>query len=191
MKETATNYKEYALNDSTHWEWHTTFVGMHMQHNYRVYHILDEVFKANPQIARIVEIGTGDGALTTYLALWAINLGISIATVDNTVSKNLRLLQKLFVRTIIGDESSDDTASQLLAFISNAPIFLLCDGGCKQREFDYWAPRLPKDSIISVHDLGTEFDPNLASSEAQSSTAPILKHRWMEMNSQLAIYQVK
>ena len=69
-------------NSEKSWTWHITFVGQYMQHNYWLYHMLDNIIENNPQIKSIVEIGTGYGALTTVLGLYGIKKNIPVFTVD-------------------------------------------------------------------------------------------------------------
>lgn len=183
-------YEEYKLNDTAHWEWHTTFLGQLMQHNYRLYFILDEVFKIH-KFERIVEIGTGHGALTTYLALWGIKQGSKVLTLDFKPEAASEFLKKLGVITITGDEYSDDVRRLMIKFIGDKKTFLICDGGAKQDEFDYWAVRLPSGSVIAAHDLNVEFGEKNINPIALKRVSPILEDRWMEMNSQIAIYELR
>lgn len=44
-----------------------TFVGQYIRHNYYEYYMLDDIIENNPQIKSIIEIGTGNGALTMVL----------------------------------------------------------------------------------------------------------------------------
>jgi hypothetical protein len=186
-----TNYDEYRLNDDKHWEWHTTFIGRLMQHNYRVYHILDGVFKIAPNLGAIVEIGTGCGALTTYLGLWGLHLNIPVLTVDNVRSTDTdAFLQRLGVTVLDGDVFSTEVYRKIKEFVGQRPVFLLCDGGAKQREFDTWARLLVSGSFIAAHDLGHEFSVENISEWTRTLVTPVMEERWNEMNAQIAIFKV-
>lgn len=172
-------------------QWHTTFVGQHMQHNYRLYFVLDEVFRTQPQIKEIIELGTGCGALTTYLALWAIKLNLrSILTTDKQVLHNVKFLSKLGVIFTQGDIFSPNGHLNNVD-LAILPLLFICDGGDKQREFETFAPKLKSGSIICAHDLGTEFFDEKISPEVRAKVEPIMRERWMECNVRFAIYKVK
>lgn len=171
--------------------WHTTFVGQHMQHNYRLYFVLDEVFNTQPQIQQIAEIGTGFGALTTYLALWTkMRKLLPLYSFDKEILCNV---QFLFDLDVFFRKSNVFDAGCLL----NSPSFfkqtllLICDGGDKQREFETFAPKLKSGSIICAHDLGTEFFDEKISPEVRLKIKPIMQDRWMECNVRFAIYKVR
>ncbi len=185
------NYDEYPLNDACHWQWHTTFIGQTMQHNYRVYYILDEVFALSPNVRRIVEIGTGCGALTTYLALWGLKRDIPLLTLDqNTAYYDKNVLSKLQVNILTGDEFDPEIIAKIKTFVNDEPTLFVCDGGAKQREFDLWAMELPVGSVIMAHDFTVEFGIPQIKPEALNRCTPFLEHRWLEMNAQMAIFKI-
>lgn len=184
------NYAEYKLNDTTHWEWHTTFVGQYMQHNYRLYPILDSVFQNNPQIERIVEIGTGAGALTTFLGLWGLKRNIPLLTLDIKPEADRKFLEKLGVKLIVGDEFNEFVRTSIKSFIKERPTLFICDGANKQDELNYWAQYLVPNSIIAAHDLGVEFSVLNIPPPIKLSLIPIIEERWMEMNAQIAIFKI-
>lgn len=171
--------------------WHTTFVGQHMQHNYRLYFVLDEVFKTQPQIDQIIEVGTGQGALTTYLALWAMKLKLKYThSFDKKTLCNVGFLNDLGVALFLGDVFAPDCPLNSGSFY-NETILFICDGGDKQREFETFAPRLKSGSIICAHDLGAEFFDEKISPEVRLKIEPIMQDRWMECNVRFAIYKVR
>jgi hypothetical protein len=172
-------------------QWHTTFVGQHMQHNYRLYFVLDEVFRTQPQIEKIIEIGTGCGALTTYLALWAKKRNLeSVHSFDKQSLCDVHFLVSLDVNLFKGDVFSPDCYLYSNG-LKHSPVLLICDGGDKQREFETFAPKLKSGSIICAHDLGTEFFDEKISPEVRAKVEPIMQERWMECNVRFAIYKVK
>lgn len=188
-------YSSYALNDETHWSWHNTFAGQFMQHNFRVYVLLDEVFKLNPQIKGIVEIGTGHGALTTYLALWGLKRNIRVTTVDFKPLADQELLKKLDVEFICNDVNKAEVVEQIERRVLSHPVLFICDGPAKQDEFAYWHTRLRPGSIICAHDYTVEFNHGAALQRlpAHGTVKPIpfLQERWNEFNAQLAIYRIE
>ena len=77
-----------SINSSNSWQWGLTFIGQEMQHNYYLYYTIDNIMIDNPNISGIVEIGTGFGALTTFLGLWGINRNIPVLSVDHKTKHN-------------------------------------------------------------------------------------------------------
>jgi hypothetical protein len=144
----------------------------------------------NPQIKSIVEIGTGRGALTTVFGLWGIKLDIPILSIDIVKLYDQNVLNKLNVVLLQQDEFSESTKEYILSFIKNKPTWIYCDGMSKLKEFLTYAPLIPKDSIISAHDLGTEF----CDIEALSILGPNVVDRykpemWNDLNIRLSIFK--
>jgi len=170
--------------------WHTSFIGQGMQHNYWLYCVVDRVMKENPQIQSIVEIGTGAGALTTVFGLWGINKSIPVLTIDKVMRHNSKLLNRLGVHYLQEDEFSPIVETEILKTVDGKPTWLFCDGGFKAKEFAKFAPLMPKDSIISAHDLGVEFKEDLhAAPFIPDVVIPYRKEWWMELNVQLALFK--
>ena len=171
--------------------WHTTFIGQLMQHNYWLYSVVDKVMVENPDIKSIVEIGTGCGALTTIFGLWGINRNIPVLSIDHQEHlHNKTILNKLGVNLLCADEFADSTREHILNTINNQKTWLYCDGGYKMKEFSSFAEALPKGSIISAHDLGVEFNAEVAMSSVPPGTVePYKKELWMDLNIQLALFR--
>ena len=172
--------------------WHTTFIGQFMQHNYWIYSIIDRVMTENPQIQSIIEIGTGCGGITSVFGLWGVARGIKVTTIDlQSVFHNPIIFEKLGVEYLQLDVFDPVTEEEILKRIDNKPTWVFCDGGSKCRELGQFAPKIPETSIISAHDLGTEFiHDNCAKDLCDSSIIePYHPEWWMEMNVQLALYK--
>ena len=180
------------ISDPATEQWHTTFVGQHMQHNYRLYFVLDEVFRTQTQIEGIVEIGTGCGALTTYLALWSKKKGLKgVASFDRERLCDHAFLTSLGVVFEYEDVFSPKCILNNPWYAFEKAVLFICDGGDKQREFETFAPKLKSGSIICAHDLGAEFFDEKISAELKLKLDPLLPNRWMECNVRFAIYKVK
>jgi hypothetical protein len=170
--------------------WHTTFIGKLMQHNYWLYAVVDKVMVANPQIRSIIEIGTGNGALTTVFGLWGIKRNIPVLTIDHQLLYDKDILSKLGVEVLQTDEFLDSTKEKILSVINNEPTWVYCDGGFKTKEFLTYAPLIPVNSIISAHDLGVEFSDKLALQQlGPNIVEPYQKELWTELNIQLALFR--
>ena len=170
--------------------WHTSFIGQLMQHNYWLYKIVDNVMKER-EIHSIIEIGTGHGALTSVFGLWGLKKNIPVLSIDHNPSLyDKELLTKLNVRLLVGDEFSEEIKQEILKTVNDKPTWIYCDGGNKMKEFLTFAPLIPRGSIISAHDLGVEFDSELAlSSIGPGIVNPYRKGLWMDLNVQLALFE--
>lgn len=183
--------RPYTENSEHSLPWHTHFIGQHMQHNYWLYAIVDRVMAANPQLRSIVELGTGAGALTTVFGLWGIKRDLPVLTIDNVVRHDTKMLSALKVRFCQLDIFSDEAACEMESCIGGAPTWLFCDGGWKGKELLTYAQTLPKGSIISAHDLGTEFKHDYhAGKLCDEGVIEVYQTDWwMENNIQLALYK--
>ena len=181
----------YTENSENSLPWHTHFIGQHMQHNYWLYEIIDRVMRANPSIGSLVELGTGAGAVTTVFGLWGIQRGIPVLSVDNTVRHNPKVLTALGVHFVQEDIFGEPFAAKMQETVDHKPTWLFCDGGWKGKELATFAPTLPKGSIVSAHDLGTEFKHDYHAQPLcdQGVIEPFKPEWWMENNVQLAIYK--
>lgn len=108
------------------------------------------VLNSNPQVRRIVELGTFKGGFSYYLDMQSRARGFDeFQTYDVIVPE----------RDIPGFVHSDiyRYAEELgNLFHSYGPIALFCDGGNKPRELHTFPPYLAQGSIVAVHDWGTE-----------------------------------
>jgi len=179
-------------NSEKSWTWHITFIGQYMQHNYWLYHVLDDIIENNPQIKSIVEIGTGHGALTTVLGLYGIKKNISVFTVD--INPKLSqpvwsIFKALNVRNHDGNVFSDVIISKIDSIINSQPTYIICDGGNKPKEFNFWVPKIPIGSIISAHDWGVEISTNDTKDMVDKYLIQYKQERWDEMNIQFATFK--
>lgn len=175
-------------------EWHTKFVGQRQQHNYWLYEVLGRVIEKNPQIKSIVEIGTGNGALTLVLGLWACRLNLILLTLDINPSQAepiSKVLDKLSVKRITLDEFSPVAIDSIRKHIGQEPCLMICDGGNKPRELNLWASMLPKGSIITGHDWTVEIQESDVKDMEERLCEPIHKEWWLEKNIQMAFWKVK
>jgi hypothetical protein len=162
--------------------WHKTFCGITQQHNYRLYETIDLILWNN-EIARFVEIGTGAGALTIFLALHAIRCKTNLLTVElhpQHSESTQRIFDQLGVELIVGNVFDERSRQRIKEHIGSHATFLFCDGGAKGREFNEFAPTLPPDSIIAAHDWTDEIQPDEIEATVKSlSLGTILEDRWV------------
>lgn len=141
------------------WESWLSFVGQAAAHNFFVHELISRNLGRYPGIASIVELGTYRGALTMYLGLWGLRLGIPVHTFDyepNLSSPVHHVFEKLGVQAHWIDMYTKEGADEVMRAVGDKPTYLLCDGGDKPKEFDLFSRLVPVGSIISAHDWGTE-----------------------------------
>jgi predicted O-methyltransferase YrrM len=175
--------------------WHNTFLGIHQQHTYWLYKVIDDVLDCNPQIDRFIEIGTGNGALSVFLGLHALKRGTFLFTYDIKERKAKKELDQIFKALDIVFVQADCFDHPHLGIVGDieTPIFLMCDGGDKKKEFNYFAPFLPKGSIIAAHDYGVEILPEHISETVQTlELEPIIQDEWRKQpdDIQCCFYKV-
>lgn len=139
------------------YEYGQSFCGQTMGCNYQAFENISDALLAHP-VNAIVEFGTYHGALSVYLGLWGLRLGVPVYTYDIV---DLRggvedLLDRLGVSFRQEDVFSESARHTVQLLCERGPIYLLCDGGDKWREFNEYFSLLPVGSLISIHDWGTE-----------------------------------
>lgn len=134
------------------------FAGQLMQHNFYTYHVISRVLEANPKVKSIIELGTGHGALTLYLKLWAARLGVEIHTFDvhNWIKQEGvdKMFERLGIHVHIESVFNEQVIQKIKDIINGEPTYIVCDNGNKPKEFALYAPLLPSGSVISAHDWG-------------------------------------
>lgn len=180
------------INSKKSWLWHITFMGQYMQHNYWQYYMFDDIIGNNPQIKSIIEIGTGYGASTIVLGLYGIKNKISVLTVDinSELSKPVwPIFDVLHVQHYHEDCFSNNTISKIDNIIKNRPTYIICDGGDKPKEFNFWVPRIPINSIISAHDWQAAISMEDIKKVVENHLQQYKPGRWTEMNVQFATFK--
>ena len=104
----------------------------------------------------IIEIGTNCGGFTCVLAMHAWRIGAHIHTYDLMVAPSdylgpfAKLLPVTFHKSDCFDEASVKEIESIIR--KAAPVYLLCDGGNKPKEFNLFAGMLRKGDVIGAHD---------------------------------------
>ncbi len=106
---------------------------------------------------RIIELGTWQGALSLYFALYSIEQNMDFYTYDNkdyypSPLKKFINFDQYFQRLDIF------SYEHMIAGLISKPerTLLFCDNGNKIREFNTFAPYLKSNDIIGVHDWDAE-----------------------------------
>jgi hypothetical protein len=187
------NVDRKLLNDENSWQWKLNFAGAYMQHNYYVYYVVDQIMRENEDLKAIVEIGTGNGALTTVLGLWGVRRKIPVLTVDHGKMFNDSIFECLHIHYACEDEFGEEFKDILKAYTQGftEKIFLICDGGDKIREFNLWAPQMASGTIIAVHDWTVEVPYDAIKQTSDKYCTEYHKERWNKMNCQFATFKVR
>ena len=166
--------------------WYNFFLGVRMQHGWWLYSVIDDIMRENPQIEKVVEIGTGGGALSVVLALHAVQRDTQLLTFDIQTrghkSKVDKVFEKLGVQFV--EEDVFDNVERIQKHIGDRPTFLFCDGGNKYEEFKTFAPLLPSGSIIAAHDYGDELLPKQMAS-ITDGYEPVFEDLWLDKKYEL------
>lgn len=132
--------------------WHKTFLGKKQRHIYWLYAIIDEILNENPRIKGIIEIGTWKGTLSMFLGLECYERKFKpLLTFDIKKHELPRLFGLLKIDFVLQDCFAEGSIKKIKQYL-DIPVFFFCDGGNKVREFKQFAPLLPKNSVIAVHD---------------------------------------
>lgn len=122
--------------------------GLPMSQTFADVLLWERLLNAHPDTASLVELGTGEGGFSRYLATQCVYRGIRFATFD-----------------IVQPEAEIPGFAQRDVFEDPAwivevarPMILFCDGGDKAREMATFAPLLEQGDVLVVHDWGTEVD---------------------------------
>jgi len=150
-----------------------TFNGLSiLQHPDIIQHFIKIIW----QFDRIIELGTYNGALTTllykmkYPECELISYDIDTSQCDIPKYYNIDLRQ--------GNFFDPDTINSIKELIqdSSKRVLLLCDGGCKEYEFNVFSESIKSDDVIMLHDYAETFE------EYQAFTHPI---QWYDVPESL------
>lgn len=115
-----------------------------------------EAFLRVVKPATIVELGTGEGMHTAYLALYAALNGAQVISVDASNEMDLiaPLADHLPLELVQADILKTDVVDKILARDLPGPLMLYCDNGDKPREVQRLVPQLAPGDYCIVHDWG-------------------------------------
>lgn len=142
-----------------------TFMGLKMQQEWQDFTIWEEFFRSYP-VKTFIELGTGNGGFSLYLALQCFHRGIQYHTFDNqkTFEFGAGLIADLIshgaYRFYFGDifREMKPILADLIA-TQPKPLAIFFDDGNKPLEWATYAPLTKNGDYCIVHDWGTEFLP--------------------------------
>lgn len=140
---------------------HTLF-GMPLSQEWQDIIIWEKFFKLFP-VRTFIELGTGHGGFSIFLALQCHSIGASFHTFDNQSLVDMEERMVKLVNLAASFHNVDIFAEghdQIVQLIrtSPRPIAMFFDDGDKPREWKTFAPLLSPGDYCAVHDFGTEFD---------------------------------
>lgn len=128
----------------------------------------ERVLNENPQIERIVELGTGGGAFSLYLHAQAMHRGLDFFTFDHVCHPGPKPPGFTEIDIFESPESVLDLFDRRVA--------LHCDDGDKALELMLFGSELKEGSICIVHDWGTE----VFGSDVPENLVPIHEEMWRD-----------
>lgn len=131
----------------------TSFGGVPAGQIWADFYLWEMLLNDKPDLRGIVEVGTWKGGFSRYLYAQAEARGIGFVTFD---AVRPPLIPQGFQRADVFAEPGV-VVSALARF---EPAILLCDGGNKPREIKMFAPFVPRDGLLVVHDWMTEVGPD-------------------------------
>lgn len=167
----------------------TSFLGLRVMQRWVDFLVWEKLLNRYDEIVCIVELGTFNGAFSTYLYLQALQRGMHFYTYDKDdyasvsdapVAKQLGLGGHFWHMDIFKNGSED--LQRVLRCPPLHPMILFCDNGNKTKEFKTFAPMLSQGDIIGVHDWTEEFGPIDAAS-MKHILRPIFSEECTAVNS--------
>lgn len=125
-----------------------TFGAVRIQQTWTALFMLEKILiRYKPD--EIIELGTGYGALTKFLSMFAF-----VHTFD--IQAKFRLIPRnaVFQQADVFNKATINLIKSLINLYGRT--FLLCDDGNKPKEFNTYAPLLKKGDLIFAHDWGEE-----------------------------------
>jgi len=136
---------------------HQSLYGTWIQMTWPELFMLEWTLADNRDITRIVELGTGHGALTLFFGLHMSMRGGKVLSFD--IKKIVppqwyELSEKLNITFEQADVFTSGTVEKVREFIKDGRALIFCDDGDKKREFPLYARVLKKNDLIMAHDWG-------------------------------------
>lgn len=136
-----------------------TFLDQYVAQSWSALTMINKILSKNKIIKRIVELGTGSGALTLLFGLNMIVRGGHVLTFDivNFSPELKELFPSYNIEFVEADVFQTETIEMVKGFSYGKPTLFFCDNGDKPREFRTYSQLMKRNDIIMVHDWRTEF----------------------------------
>jgi cephalosporin hydroxylase len=138
--------------------WNSSFCGAPMIQAWQDLMLWERfLHQYNPRF--ILELGTFNGGLSTYLAVqsWSLQAGFMTVDWQDWADHDHPLWRQMGLDSCFWhvDMWKPDFAHRLQDLLSepaNHPFLLVCDGGNKPKEMQTFGPMLKSDDLITTHD---------------------------------------
>lgn len=138
---------------------HVTLFGVPINQKHLAVWLYENLWAYYGDLRWIVELGTGNGALTLHWAMCAAVRGVPFASFDNQVIERPRVVSA--VHALGGKIIQADVFAQMdqvkAAIPTQEPGLLFCDNGDKPREIETFAPITAVGTIVLGHDFPKEW----------------------------------
>jgi predicted O-methyltransferase YrrM len=135
-------------------------LGFGMQQTWSALFMLDKVIRDNPDIKRVVEIGTLSGGVSLLFGMLMKERSGKVLTFDiSTVSLHPDSLEafKIFnVEFCKQDALKEESVTKVTRFIENERALIFCDGGSKKDEIALYTDVVKPGDLLMGHDFMTE-----------------------------------
>lgn len=137
---------------------HHDFFGFGMAQTWATLYVLNHFLQKHPKIKRIVELGTGDGALTFLwgLSMKARNGKVLTYDINRPTEMWFEVIQGMPIEFRRADVFTKDVQEEVKEFIKDEKALIFCDGGSKSKEIRIYSFFLKPEDYIMAHDWGVE-----------------------------------
>ena len=153
--------------------------------------VLEWVFHEDKEIRNIVEVGTGCGMTTLYLSQICRLRDGELHTFDHNPPRKKYLdLWPPCAHFHQADVLTEE-CKELVPFISRPKSLVMLDDGKKPREMELYAKHLPCNSVLAVHDFGSEVATHCdwAKIVSDAGLSPYLFEEATEWHSQIRCWR--
>jgi len=111
-----------------------------------------DIFFNQEKFKQIIELGTGSGGFSTYLAFYMLLVDGTFHTFDHKKARYSHLIEKLDGHVHVMNIKKNE---QTIIDKINSPVrtLLLCDNGNKINEINTYARHIKKNDFIMAHDF--------------------------------------
>jgi len=154
---------------------YVSFCGHIIMQTHSSLFMLEQILVSNPDITRVVELGTAYGGLALFFGLHMFGRNGRVLTLDISPAMTdewYRLAGLLNIEFRKRDVWNETTVSEATEFVRSDRALIFIDGGDKPRELTLYTPCAKANDLIMVHDYASEIDPKQLTEETLSLLEP-------------------
>lgn len=163
-----------------------SFCGHIIRQTHSALFILEQILVSNPDITRIVELGTACGGLALFFGLHMFGRNGRVLTLDISPAMSdqwYRVADRLNIQFRKRDVWDERTVNEVSEFIKSGRALIFVDGGDKPKELTLYAPRAKKNDLILIHDYAAEIHPKQLTEETLSLLEPFRQEEFDELKT--------